>query len=117
MQSSTAREAACASDSENFHELDSENVNAARVNFSMQMCFATYEYNCQRRWSKIVLHSFLHLNRQPHQRWRLMRKPPKNYNMKTRKHEDEKKEKAEVGLVAARENSEAIATLLAKWSN
>ena len=37
MQSSTAREAACASDSENFHELDSENVNAARVNFSMQM--------------------------------------------------------------------------------
>ena len=34
-----------------------------------------------------------------------------------RKHEDEKKEKAEVGLVAARENSEAIATLLAKWSN
>ena len=49
MQSSTAREAACASDSENFHELDSENVNAARVNFSMQMCFATYEYNCQRR--------------------------------------------------------------------
>ena len=34
-----------------------------------------------------------------------------------RKHEDEKKEKAEVGLVAARENFEAIATLLAKWSN
>ena len=41
----------------------------------------------------------------------------KNEDMKNRKHEDEKKEKAEVGLVAARENSEAIATLLAKWSN
>ena len=37
--------------------------------------------------------------------------------MKNRKHEDEKKEKAEVGLVAARENFEAIATLLAKLSN
>ena len=34
-----------------------------------------------------------------------------------RKHEEEKKEKAEVGLVAARENFEAIATLLAKLSN
>ena len=41
MQSSTASEAACASDSENLHELDSENVNAARVIFSIQMCFAT----------------------------------------------------------------------------
>ena len=38
-------------------------------------------------------------------------------DMKNRKHEDEKKEKAEVGLVAARGNFEASATLLAKWSN
>ena len=38
-------------------------------------------------------------------------------DMKNRKHEGEKKEKAEVGLVAARENFEAIATLLAKFSN
>ena len=38
-------------------------------------------------------------------------------DMKNRKHEDEKKEKAEVGLVAARENFEASAALLPKWSN
>ena len=114
MQSSTAREAACASDSENFHELDSENVNAARVNFSMQMCFATYEYNCQRRWSKIVLHSFLHLNRQPHQRWRLKRNPPKNEDMKSKKDENEKKEKGGGGEAAARENLETSGTQFAK---
>ena len=34
-----------------------------------------------------------------------------------RKHEDEKKEKAEVGLVAARENFEARAAQLAKWTS
>ena len=98
MQSSTAREAACASDSENFHELDSENVNAARVNFSMQMCFATYEYNCQRRWSKIVLHSLLHLNRQPHQRWRLKRNPLKKLRTwKAKRTKTRKRKKVAVG--------------------
>ena len=115
MQSSTAREAACASDSENFHELDSENVNAARVNFSMQMCFATYEYNCQRRWSKIVLHSFLHLNRQPHQRWRLKRNPPKKMRTwKAKRTKKGKRKKVAVGEAAARENLETSGTQFAK---
>ena len=58
MQPSAASDAAGASDSEHFHELDSENVNAARVNSSRQMCFATYEDDFQRRWSKIELHSY-----------------------------------------------------------